>query len=242
MGRGQIIFVTGTGTGVGKTVFTSHWTRDLLARGMAVRAVKPLCSGGRDDARALAAAQDGRWTLDEINPWAFRAALAPALAARRRRIRVRLPEVVDFCRKAAEGQEVLLVEGAGGLLSPLGEDFDARDLVVRLRANVIVVGWNRLGILNEVLLTLAALPSGTAGTSGICLMRPGVPDGSQASNRAFLRERLGAGRVIGFPFLATGGGQIGAGYESGLGAALSGFRRWIAACTAWKAKGESCRN
>jgi dethiobiotin synthetase len=83
-------FITGTDTGVGKTVLTALLTRHLRERGVNAVALKPVCSGDRADARALHAASAGALTLDEINPWHFRAPMAPLLAARRERKRVAL--------------------------------------------------------------------------------------------------------------------------------------------------------
>ena len=87
-------FITGTDTGVGKTALTSLLAHYLHERGIRVAALKPICSGGRGDARALHAALNGRLTLDEINPWHFRAPMAPLLAARRERKRVALADVL----------------------------------------------------------------------------------------------------------------------------------------------------
>ena len=67
-----VYFVTGTDTGAGKTVLTALLTRFLRNRGLKVAALKPICSGGRNDARALRAALNGALSLDEINPWHFR--------------------------------------------------------------------------------------------------------------------------------------------------------------------------
>src|ERR1017187_5696129 len=78
-------FITGTDTGVGKTVLTALLTRNLRERGVNEAALKPICSGGRDDARELCAASSGVLTLDQVNPWHFRAPMAPLLAARRER-------------------------------------------------------------------------------------------------------------------------------------------------------------
>src|SRR5262245_58040989 len=128
-----VYFVTGTDTGVGKTVLAGLLAARLRRDGMPVAALKPISSGGRADARLLLAASDGTLTLDEINPWHFRAPLAPALAARREQRRVRLRQVLAQVRRMQERFPVLLVEGAGGLLSPLGEDFDSRDLIQALR-------------------------------------------------------------------------------------------------------------
>ena len=87
-------FITGTDTGVGKTVLTALLARYLCERRVRVAAFKPVCSGGRADARALHAALGGVLTLDEINPWHFRAALAPTLAAAREKKSVALAQVL----------------------------------------------------------------------------------------------------------------------------------------------------
>src|ERR1035437_3218490 len=123
-------FITGTDTGVGKTVFTAVLARFLRERGVKYAALKPLCSGGRDDALALHAALGGTLTLDEINPWHFRAAIAPALAAKLEKRPVKLAAVLAHLRATRGKFDATLVEGAGGLLSPLGENFDSRDLMV----------------------------------------------------------------------------------------------------------------
>lgn len=195
-------FVTGTDTGVGKTVVTALLVRHLRAQGLAARAVKPLCSGGREDAERLRAAQDNALSLDEINPWHFRAPLAPWLAARREGARVRRAEMLAYLRRMRAGCAVLLIEGAGGLLSPLGEEFNARDLIAALRATPLVVCPNRLGAINQALLVLAALPPGAARRAQLALVSQQRPDASSRSNAEVLRQRLGAGRVHLIPWLA----------------------------------------
>src|ERR1700744_826886 len=129
-----MFFITGTDTGVGKTVFTELFARYLHGQKVNAAALKPLFSGGRDDAEALFAALDGSLTLDEINPWHFRAPIAPSLAAKLEKKSVRLAAVLAHIRATRKKFDVTLVEGAGGLLSPLGEKFDSRDLLVALRA------------------------------------------------------------------------------------------------------------
>src|SRR5450755_4375727 len=145
----QTLFITGTDTGVGKTVLTALLVKFLRARGVNAAALKPVCSGGRADARALHAAMNGALTLDEINPWHFRAPIAPLLAARREQKRVHLTEVLAHVRAMQKHFDALLVEGAGGLLSPLGEDFNSRDLILALRAAPLVAAQNRLGVVNQ---------------------------------------------------------------------------------------------
>src|SRR5580704_473436 len=119
-------FITGTDTGVGKTVLAALWVRYLRDKGRNAAALKPVCSGGRVDARMLHATMDNALPLAEINPWHFRAPLAPRLAARREHKNIRLAEVVDWIQAAQKRFDVLLIEGAGGLLSPLCGDFDWR--------------------------------------------------------------------------------------------------------------------
>lgn len=199
----RVFFITGTDTGVGKTVLTVLLTRHLRARGVRVRAVKPFCSGGREDAEALFAAQDGELSLDEINPWHFRVPLTPLLAARRERRLVPLAAVVEFLRASAKGADVLLVEGAGGLLSPLGEAYSARELIVALRASPLVVCPNRLGAINQARLVVECLPHAAAQRARVVLMEQAKPDSSAPGNRRLLIELLGAGRVHGLPWLTA---------------------------------------
>jgi dethiobiotin synthetase len=203
MGNRGIVFVTGTGTGVGKTVLTCLLAEALRASGTSVVALKPLCSGSRADARKLRVAAGEVLSLEAINPWWFRASLTPWLAARLEGRRVQMREVVQWIRPMRRRFDWVLVEGAGGLLSPLGHEFDARDLIVRLRARVLVVAMNRLGVLNEVFLTLRALPPKVAREAHTVLMAPERPDLSTRSNAAVLSERLGSTRVEVLPRLGA---------------------------------------
>jgi dethiobiotin synthetase len=192
----QTFFITGTDTGVGKTVFTVLLVRFLRERGVSVAALKPICSGGRDDVRALHAALNGALSLDEINPWHFRLPIAPLLAARRDRKRVRLADVLAHIRAMQKRFDVVLVEGAGGLLSPLGENFDSRDLIIALRATPIVVCPNRLGAVNQVLLTLEALPENFRAKSRVVLMSPSKPDAANRTNAELLAEYFNGKRIF----------------------------------------------
>ncbi len=194
-------FITGTDTGVGKTVLTALLTRHLRERGVNAAALKPVCSGDRADARALHAASAGALTLDEINPWHFRAPIAPLLAARREHKRVALADVLAHVRAMQKRFDVVLVEGAGGLLSPLGENFDSRKLIAALRATPLVVCPNRLGAVNQVLLTLAALPRSAACRARVVLMSPAKPDASTATNAGLLAEFLDGQRIFCLPWL-----------------------------------------
>jgi dethiobiotin synthetase len=199
----KIWFITGTDTGAGKTVLTALLAQYLRKRGVNVGALKPLCSGGRDDAKALHAALDGVLTMDEINPWFFRAPIAPVVAARRERKKIQLAEVLAHVRSFQPRFERLLVEGAGGLLSPLGEGFDSRDLLIALRAEPIIVAQNRLGVVNHLRLTLAALPKFQLSKTKVVLMSPPEPDEASKVNVKLLGEYFPADKIFTLPWLGT---------------------------------------
>jgi len=190
-------FITGTDTGTGKTVLTALLTRYLREGGINAAALKPVCSGGRGDARVLRAAADGVLTLDEINPWHFRAPIAPLLAARREHQQVRLAAVLAHVRAMRKCFETVLVEGAGGLLSPLGVNFDSRDLI----ATPIIVCPHRLGAVNQVLLTLTVLPRSSSRRARVVLVSPSKPDVATNTNVGLLAEFFDAKRIFELPWL-----------------------------------------
>ena len=102
------VFITGTGTEVGKTVLTAQLVRHLRESGVNALAIKPLCSGGRGDAELLQTAQSGALTLDEINPWHYPSPVTPFVAGREIGNPARLPEVIrqrrmDYYRHMASG-------------------------------------------------------------------------------------------------------------------------------------------
>jgi dethiobiotin synthetase len=195
------LFITGTDTGAGKTVVACLLARHLRAKRLSVAALKPVCSGGRGDAKTLHAALGGALTVDEINPWHFRAPIAPLLAARRENKKVKLSQVVAHARAMQRRFEILLIEGAGGLLSPLGENFNSRDLILALRAMPIVVAQNKLGVVNQVLLTLEALPKNVRAKTRVVLVAPRKPDAATKTNAKLLAEFFDAGKIFLLPRL-----------------------------------------
>jgi dethiobiotin synthetase len=197
----RIIVITGTDTGAGKTVFTAALARWLHTQGVRVAALKPLCSGGRDDARQLRAATENVLPLDTVNPWHFRAALAPSLAARREGARVELREVIAHIHSVSRHFPVTLVEGAGGLLSPLGEGFSTRELIAAIAAEVIVVARNQLGVVNHSRLTFEALPRLISPRARLVLMQPLRADMASRTNLELLSEFIDRERISTFPRL-----------------------------------------
>jgi dethiobiotin synthetase len=197
----QIVFITGTDTAVGKTVLTRLLARFLHARGIPVAALKPVCSGGRADALALHAALAGTLTLDEINPWHFQAPVAPSLAAELEKRPLKLATVLAHIRATQKRFPLTLVEGAGGLLSPLGDDFNSRDLIVALRARPVIVAPNKLGVVNHILLTLEALPKNLRPGVRIILMSPRQPDAATAANAGLLARFRSRETIFSLPWL-----------------------------------------
>lgn len=193
----KIIIVTGTDTGVGKSVFTALLLHHLRASGSQALALKPFCSGGRDDVNLLQSLQKGELSDAECNLFYFPEPVAPLVAARKHGRKIRLAEVVRHIRKIASRCETLLVEGAGGLLAPLGEGFNLRDLIVRLQAQfnvqVIVVAGNKLGVINHALLTVQVLKQAGVKRVSVVLTetRPGQKkDLASVTNPKILNELL----------------------------------------------------
>jgi dethiobiotin synthetase len=95
--------------------------------------------------------------------------------------------------------DVLLLEGAGGLLSPLGDSFNSRDLILALRTIPIIVAQNKIGVVNHVLLTLEALPKNLRAKARVVLMSPLKPDATTKSNAKLLAEFTGA-KIFSLPW------------------------------------------
>ena len=197
----RTLFITGTDTGAGKTVLTALLAAYLCEQKIRLAAFKPVCSGGRGDAQKIHAALGGALTLDEINPWHFRAALAPLLAAKMEKKSVTRGQVITHIRAMLENFDVTLIEGAGGLLSPIGKDFNSRDLILGLRAEPIIVAQNKLGMVNHLLLTLEALPKNCRAQAKIVLMSPAKPDSATATNAALLGEFFQPVKIFTLPWL-----------------------------------------
>ena len=160
-------FITATGTAIGKTYLTCGAIETLRRRGVAVDAIKPVISGFAPDAagesdsglilRALGRAADAQ-RLDAISPWRFGAALSPDMAAARERRSLTLSEVGEFCARAVErAAGVCLIEGAGGIMSPLGREFTNLDLIASLDARVVLVAGTYLGTISHTLTACEAL-------------------------------------------------------------------------------------
>ena len=206
---GKIIFITGTDTDAGKTVLTGLLLAHLRGQGVRALALKPFCSGNDADVRILQEIQGAELTNAEVNPWFAAAPVAPVIGLAESGIKPSKTGVLKYIHSMAKRAEVLLVEGAGGLLSPLGEDLDALELIRELKCEVLVAGKNRLGCVNHFSLTLLALKNAGVKKISAVLMPLEGPDASGVTNPGMLRNKAGFIGVYEVPWLgneaSTGG-------------------------------------
>ena len=169
------LFVTASGTDVGKTFVTLRLIDELTAAGYRVRALKPVASGfdatdlGASDTGALLRAQGlepSAANLDAVSPWRFAAPLSPDMAAARERRAVPFEALVDFCR-APRDADVTLIEGIGGVMVPLDDTHTVLDWVVALDAPTLLVVGSYLGTLSHSLTAAAALKTRGARIAGV---------------------------------------------------------------------------
>jgi dethiobiotin synthetase len=195
-------FVTGTDTGVGKTVVAASIIARLRARGVAVRALKPLITGLDDppgpiwprDHELLARVAGA--TPQETILAGYGPAMSPHLAAELAGTPPPpVARLADAVRAAAAPADTLVVEGVGGLLVPLGPDGDVRDLATALGLALVIVARPGLGTINHTLLTLEAARRAGLTVAGVVLTPwPGHPDAVLRSNRETI-ARLGETEV-----------------------------------------------
>lgn len=160
-------FITGTDTGVGKTLVSVALTRALVARGFRVGAMKPVAAGvidspqgpRNDDAIELLGASNVGAPYEDVNPCLLADPASPHLAARRAGISIRAEPILAAQRRLAVVSDYLIVEGAGGWLAPISGVQTMGDLAGRMSLPVILVVGLRLGCLNHALLTRAAIRS-----------------------------------------------------------------------------------
>jgi dethiobiotin synthetase len=200
------IFVTGTDTGVGKTVVAAAVCAALVARGERVAAFKPAVTGLDEPSSAgwphdhelLADAAGGGQTANAVTPYRFRPAVSPHYAAELAGTRIEPERLRAAARGAAAGADVLVCEGVGGLLVPLTDDYAVRDLAADLALPVVVVARSGLGTINHTLLTVEAARAAGLRVAGVVITPWGEPEPIEESNRATV-ERLAGVQVSGLP-------------------------------------------
>lgn len=173
------IFVTGTDTGVGKTVVTRALVRAFVRRALNVGAVKPVESGADrvggkivpPDAAALRKASGKAWRLDAAYAFAFPDPVSPHLAAFRAGETIAADPILDLIERQASESDLVIAEGAGGLLVPLSPSLLYADVIAASGFCLVIVAPNLLGAINHTLLTLEAARSRKIDVAGVILNR-----------------------------------------------------------------------
>jgi dethiobiotin synthetase len=189
------VFVTGTGTGVGKTVVAAAIARTLAGQGARVAVFKPALSGleevGEPDHALLRRASGSAQSDDEIAPYRYPPSVSPHLAAELAAERIEPQRLVRAAEAAAAGADLLVCEGVGGILVPLTLGYMVRDFARQLALPVVVAAGPGLGTINHTLLTLEAVRAvGLEVRSVVLTPWPDAPSAMERSNRDAI-ERLG---------------------------------------------------
>lgn len=224
------LFVTGTDTGVGKTVLSASIGAAMAAAGEPVRAHKPVLTGLDEptepgdwppDHELLAGACGMR--PEEVAPLRYGPAVSPHLAAELAGERIDPDRLLAAARDAAAAGHTLVVEGVGGLLVPLAEDYAVCDLAAALGLPVVIAARPGLGTINHTLLTLRTARTAGLDVRAIVLTPwPAAPSALEHSNRETV-ARLGAIDVHGLPPVPGPGGD-----ELARAGATLPWRSWLA--------------
>lgn len=207
-----VLLVTGSDTGVGKTVFTGLLGRYLNDNGVISRLAKPFCSGGRGDIDFLAKCCG--LSQSEVNYWYDNEPVSPMAWELRTGKKVDFKGCVKWLikekvRVKKEGKcGIILVEGVGGFLAPLAKGKTVASLGQALGAKLIVVASNRVGVVNHVLLTLEACIARGVSVACVVLIEQENPDSSSVDNAELIRMSMpninGFNGVFDFPWLGEG--------------------------------------
>jgi dethiobiotin synthetase len=179
------IFVTGTGTDVGKTFLSAALIRHWRADGRAVAAFKPVVSGldpasatTSDPGLLLAALGRPSTEIEKISPWRFAAPLSPDMAAAREGRALDFNAIVEFSRRAAASADRVLIEGVGGVMVPLDERHTVLDWMSALRLPLLLVTGSYLGTVSHTLTALRVLAQRNLTIAAIAVsesVAPGAP-------------------------------------------------------------------
>ena len=208
---GVRVFVAGSHTDVGKTFVACGLIRAARAAGLSTDALKPIASGfdpadwaDSDPGRLLDALDRPRSdeALRHMTPWRFAAPLAPPMAARREGLTLPLAPVIELCaaRLAASQADLFVLEGVGGLMSPLAEAATGLDLMAALGLPVVLVGGGYLGAISHTLTALEVLRARGQAVAGVVVSqdpRGEAPDFAETA--ALIAAHAGATPVLRAP-------------------------------------------
>jgi dethiobiotin synthetase len=207
------VFVTSTGTDIGKTFVAAGLIRHFRAAGREVDAIKPVVRGFDPDAwqdsdpAALIAALGRPLTLDEaerISPWRFAAPLSPHMAARREGLAIAYTEVVEFCRRRMAGRRgILLIEGIGGIMVPIDDRHTVLDWMTLLRIPVVLVAGTYVGTMSHTLTALEVLVRRNLNVAAVVISESQGSAASLEDTIATVERFAGVIDVVGIPRLSA---------------------------------------
>lgn len=201
-------FVTGTDTGVGKTLVSCALLRAFAARGLRVAGFKPVAAGCdsdglNEDAKRLLGASNIASSYAEVNPYCLAQPVAPHIAASLSGAHIDLARLVAAYEALAARADQVIVEGAGGFLVPLNDGQDSADLARALNLGVVLVVGMRLGCLNHALLTCEAIAARGLTLSGWVANVRDEHMPMLQQNIATLQQRIAAPLLGVIPFLSS---------------------------------------
>ncbi len=192
------IFITGTDTGVGKTIVATALLRTLVAGGLRAVGMKPVAAGiapgetMNADVALLLAAGNVAAPLADVNPYSFATGIAPHLAAAQAGVAIDIGTIAAAYARLAAVADIVVVEGAGGALVPLAARSDMLDIPARLGLRVVLVVGVRLGCLNHTLLSALAINARGLALAGWVANRLDPAQPAADANVATLAARLAA--------------------------------------------------
>lgn len=184
----NVIFITGTDTGVGKTFVTQLLAEALKIQGIDVGVMKPISCGPDNDAVYLKKALKLKDPLELVNPINLKLPLSPYASVTAEKKKINLDKVFSAYKRLASLYDLILVEGIGGALVPFTENYYAADLARDLNAYTIIVARAGLGTINHTLLTIEALKKRKVNIMGIIMNGFKGNDESEKSNSQIITK------------------------------------------------------
>lgn len=211
-------FVTGTDTGVGKTLITAALLHALAKTGLRVTGMKPIAAGAElidgelwnEDVAMLAAASNTNLPRELTTPYLLREPAAPHIAAQLEHVSLDMQHLLDCYQQIAQQSDCVIVEGVGGFCVPINDDVDTADLAVQLGLDVVMVVGLRLGCINHALLTAEAIKARGLNLVGWVANQIDVNMSHQQANLQALEQRLSAPLIGVVPWMAAVSAQVAA--------------------------------
>ena len=227
----EALFITGTDTGVGKTLVSVSLVKALVRHGLRCAVMKPIASGSEHtpaglrnaDALALAEASNVAVPYASINPYCFEPAISPHIAAEEAKIEVDVGLIKTRFDALASSADFVVVEGAGGWYAPISKSKSMADLPKSLNIPVLLVVGVRLGCLNHALLTKLAIEASGVELAGWVANSIDPKIERAAQNLSSLERMLGSEPLAVFPFVPDGRPDVRCGEHMGRRLSLISF-------------------